>query len=305
MTADRLKTASSIFLPMALLAGASFWLIQSLTTPQQSTLPHPTIATDATIDTPALVTIPPRNFEYRDPTRYIENELPQISPLVHAKVQTQLEVTQDLVTNKQYRACVVEGYCAPAITVKTPIDDHPVVGINYEMAAKYAEWLSIKTGDNWRLPTALEWAQFAAEKYDDPEKDIQSDPNNPAVAWLSDYRAKSKSKGEAPRQSLRPVGLFGANSLGVNDVAENVWVWTSTCYERINVDAGGTKSSATSCGARVVEGAHRTYLSVFISNPQGGGCTVGDPPSHLGIRLVKGAEQPSFWSLLRNLSPFG
>ncbi len=165
--------------------------------------------------------------------------------------------------------------------------------------------LSAKTGENWRLPTALEWAQYAGEKYDDPEKDIQSDPNNPAVAWLTEYRAKSKSKSDTPRQSLRPAGLFGANSLGVNDVAENVWVWTSTCYQRFNLDASGTQSNATSCGARVVEGAHRTYLSVFISNPQGGGCTVGDPPDHLGIRLVKGGEQPSFWNLLRRLLPFG
>lgn len=305
MTADRLKNTSSILLPLALLAGASFWLVQSLTAPQDATQPRAVITADTAIETPELISIPPRNFEYRDPARYIENELPQISPLVHAKMQTELQVAQNLVTNKQYRACVVDGYCAPAITVKTPIDDHPVVGINYEMAANYAEWLSAKTGDNWRLPTALEWAQFAGEKYDDPEKDVQSDPQNPAVAWLSEYRAKSKSKSDAPRKSLRPAGLFGANSLGVNDVAENVWVWTSTCYQRFNVDAVGAKSSATSCGARVVEGAHRTYLSVFISNPQGGGCTVGDPPDHLGIRLVKGGERPSFWHLIRQLWPFG
>ncbi|WP_424983456.1 formylglycine-generating enzyme family protein [Maritalea sp. S77] len=305
MTADHFKNTASILLPMALLAGASLWLVHTLTTPQADLAPKASISIDPHIDAPDLITIPPRTFDYRDPARYIENELPQVSPLVHANVQTPLQVAKDLVTNKQYRACVVEGHCAPAIIVKTPIDDHPVVGVNYEMAANYAEWLSAKTGDNWRLPTALEWAQFAGEKYDDPEKDIKSDPTNPAVAWLSEYRAKSQSKSDAPRQSLRPAGLFGANSLGVNDVAENIWVWTSTCYERINVDATNSQSKAVSCGARVVEGAHRTYLSVFISNPQGGGCTVGDPPDHLGIRLVKGSERSSLWSLIRQLLPVG
>ncbi|TDQ61699.1 formylglycine-generating enzyme required for sulfatase activity [Maritalea mobilis] len=306
MTTDRFKNTGSVILPVMLLAGASFWLLQSLTAPQQAAGPALSAATyDATIEAPELITIPPRTFEYRDPARYIENELPQISPLVHAKVQTPLNVAKNLVTNAQYRQCVLDAYCPPAITIKTPIDDHPVVGINYEMAEKYAAWLSAKTGENWRLPTALEWAQFAGEKYDDPEKDIQSDPTNPAVAWLSEYRAKSKSKSTTPSQSLRPAGLFGANSLGINDVAENVWVWTSTCYERINVDATNSQSKAISCGARVVEGAHRTYLSVFISNPQGGGCTVGDPPDHLGIRLVKGGDKPDFFSFLRRLWPFG
>ncbi|MCF4099958.1 formylglycine-generating enzyme family protein [Maritalea mediterranea] len=306
MTAEQLKNTGSVALPLALLAGASLWLLSNLTAPQETTSPAGGgIAADATIEAPELVTIPPRSFEYRDPARYIENELPQVSPLVHARVETELKVAKNLVTNKEYRACVVDGHCAPAITIKSPIDNHPVVGINYEMAASYAEWLSAKTGENWRLPSALEWAQFAGEKYEDPDKDIQSDPSNPAVAWLSEYRSKSKSESDAPRQSLRPAGLFGPNNFGVNDVAANVWVWTSTCYERINMDATGSQSRATSCGARVVEGEHRTYLSVFISNPQGGGCTVGDPPDHLGIRLVKGAEQPSLWSLLGRLWPFG
>lgn len=304
MTANNLKNTGSILLPMALLAGASFWLLQSLSAPQDAALPQVSITPDATIEAPELVIIPPRSFAYRDPTRYIENELPQISPLVQAEVQTELKVAKNLVTNKQYRACVVEGYCPPATTVKSPIDDHPVVGINYEMAATYARWLSGKTGQNWRLPNALEWAQLAGEKYVDPEKDIQSDPDNPAVAWLSEYRAKSRSKSDAPAQSLRPAGLFGANSLGVNDVAENVWVWTSTCYERINLDATGAQTTAKSCGSRVVEGAHRTYMSAFISNPQGGGCSVGDPPSHLGIRLVQGGGQSGFWHQLRRLWPF-
>lgn len=306
MTTVYFKNKNSIILPSLLLAGASFWLLQSLTSFQQVDWSAPSATTyDAAIEAPEFVVIPPRTFDYRDPTRYIENELPQISPLLHAKVQTPLTVAKNLVTNGEYRQCVLEAYCPPTINITPPIDDHPVVEINYEMAEKYAKWLSGKTGENWRLPTALEWAQFAGEKYDDPEKDIQSDPTNPAVAWLSEYRAKSKSKSAAPSQSLRPAGLFGANSLGVNDVAENVWVWTSTCYERINKDVASNQSKAVSCGARVVEGAHRTYLSVFISNPQGGGCTVGDPPDHLGIRLVKGGEKPSLFSVLRRFWPFG
>ena len=41
------------------------------------------------------------------------------------------------------------------------------------------------------------------------------------------------------------------------------------------------------CGIRVVEGRHRTYMSDFVRDARGGGCSVGTPPSNLGFRLVR------------------
>jgi serine/threonine-protein kinase PpkA len=39
--------------------------------------------------------------------------------------------------------------------------DHPAVCISYEDARAYAQWLSQRTGESWRLPTASEWRQIA------------------------------------------------------------------------------------------------------------------------------------------------
>jgi hypothetical protein len=38
---------------------------------------------------------------------------------------------------------------------------------------------------------------------------------------------------------------------------------------------------------RVVEGEHRTYVTDFIRDARAGGCAVGKPPAHLGVRLVR------------------
>jgi hypothetical protein len=68
----------------------------------------------------------------------------------------------------------------------------------------------------------------------------------------------------------------------------NVWEWTNTCFIRQSLDAKGKSAGASTanCGVRVVEGEHRTYVTVFVRDAKGGGCDVGKPPSNLGFRLV-------------------
>jgi formylglycine-generating enzyme required for sulfatase activity len=40
--------------------------------------------------------------------------------------------------------------------------DHPAVCVSYEDARAYAQWLSQRTGESWRLPTRNEWKQVAS-----------------------------------------------------------------------------------------------------------------------------------------------
>ena len=47
-----------------------------------------------------------------------------------------------------------------------------------------------------------------------------------------------------------------------------------------------TRVTNTNCGVRVVQGAHRTYMTDFIRDPRTGGCAAGVPPANLGFRLV-------------------
>ena len=41
-------------------------------------------------------------------------------------------------------------------------DSHPAVCVSFEDARAYGQWLSRRTGETWRLPTAAEWRQVAS-----------------------------------------------------------------------------------------------------------------------------------------------
>jgi formylglycine-generating enzyme required for sulfatase activity len=46
----------------------------------------------------------------------------------------------------------------------TQSGDHPVVCVSFADAAAYAQWLSQRTGEDFRLPTNAEWRQIASYK---------------------------------------------------------------------------------------------------------------------------------------------
>jgi formylglycine-generating enzyme required for sulfatase activity len=162
---------------------------------------------------------------------------------------------------------------------------YAAVNVSWRDAAAYADWLSRKTGVQFRLPTDEEWAYAAGSRFhDEGWPDLETD--DPARRWLARYEVESERS--APK-ALQPIGSFGANENGLLDVAENVWEWTNTCFRRVAFDAEAEtpKERTVNCGVRVVEGQHRTYVTDFIRDARAGGCAVGTPPANLGFRLVR------------------
>src|SRR5579859_346598 len=144
--------------------------------------------------------------------------------------------------------------------------------------------MSQTTGLNYRLPTDQEWSFAAAESARDEVAPL-IDPSDPAQAWIARYEAES-SRAAAVVLAPQPIGSFGRNSNGLLDVAGNVWEWTETCFIRATLDDGPMRVTNVNCGVRVVQGAHRTYMTDFIRDPRTGGCAAGVPPANLGFRLV-------------------
>jgi len=69
--------------------------------------------------------------------------------------------------------------------------------------------------------------------------------------------------------------------------------WTNICFVRTALDEAGKPT--VNCGARVVEGQHRIYVTDFIRDARAGGCAAGLPPSNLGFRLVRESTQFTQW----------
>lgn len=94
------------------------------------------------------------------------------------------------------RYCRLSGQC-PGVTGQDPVQ--PVTGITLEQAQAYAAWLSERTGQKYRLPTAAEWAYAAGAGGDQPRKD---------------YNCRVEQGGQL---------LKGQGTMGVNTGKPNGW----------------------------------------------------------------------------------
>ncbi|RWC50456.1 SUMF1/EgtB/PvdO family nonheme iron enzyme [Mesorhizobium sp.] len=237
-----------------------------------------------------LVVLGPGSFDHPQPGEFLKDNHPVAAPIVQETIDAPLEIMKYQVSVSEYGRCVADGACKPADSRKS--GNIPVTGVSHIDAETYATWLSARTNETWRLPTDVEWAYAAGERFRSDIEGDESEPNNPARRWLAQYRAES-ALGRKPDPEPRVQGAFGINSRGLADVAGNVWEWTSTCYSHATIGSGGkrTASSIDNCGVHAVEGFHRTYMSNFIRDGKSGGCAVGTPPDNLGFRLVR--DRPS------------
>jgi formylglycine-generating enzyme required for sulfatase activity len=230
-----------------------------------------------------MVTLAPGSFDHPQPGEFLRNNHPVPAPVAKETVETPLEIMKYQVTASDYDRCVLDGACKPADSRLA--GNVPATGVSFIDAQAYANWVSEKTGEAWRLPTDVEWAYAAGERFRADIEGAAGDPSDPARRWLTQYRNEA-ALARKPEPEPRPLGAFGANSKGVADVAGNVWEWTSTCYVHATMSDGAVASSISNCGVHVVEGFHRTYMSNFIRDGKSGGCAVGTPPDNLGFRLV-------------------
>jgi formylglycine-generating enzyme required for sulfatase activity len=135
-------------------------------------------------------------------------------------------------------------------------DEHPVVCISWNDAQAYVAWLSVQTGEGYRLPTEVEW-EYALETGTAMEGEVCS-VGNIGDRWL---------KGRFPREEAfdcadgsyftAPVGSWPPNDYGLFDMVGNVREWTLDCWNRRhrNRPEGQEAWLSGSCGKRVIKGS--------------------------------------------------
>ena len=232
----------------------------------------------------------PISFSYRAAGDFSRDGRPVEGPVRELRLSSDLLVMKRQVTVAEYARCVEEGACL-RIGVAARSPDLPAVGVSWYDASAYAAWLSRKTGITHRLPTDEEWTFAAAEKARDEAMPLV-DPTDPAQAWIARYEAES-ARDRPAAIAAQPGGTFGTNSNGLDDMAGNVWEWTNSCFIRVSLDGKQERITNTNCGVRVVQGAHRSYMTDFIRDPRSGGCAAGIPPANLGFRLVVETTEPA------------
>lgn len=124
----------------------------------------------------------------------------------------------------------------------------PVVGVSWEDARAYVDWLSRQTGHRYRLPTEAEWEYAAAAG------------QRSAFWWghrPEQERAVCFDCGTAwDNISTAPVGTFEPNQLGLYDTAGNAMEWVQDCYHPNYVGApiDSEPWDERSCRFRVARG---------------------------------------------------
>lgn len=238
-------------------------------------------------DIPDTVAVGATTIAYRLAGDFEENGR-SVDPPKEARALAAFHIMKYQLTAAEYQACVADRACRAAPSSEGRDPRLPAVMVSYQDARAYAAWLSAKTGKIWRLPSDEEWRAAAGTRARDDALGLAKDAD-PSDRWLAKYDAESAATQED--EHLKPLGAFGANEHGVYDLSGNVWEWTNSCFVRYAVGPSGAMPVTENCGVRVVEGEHRTYITDFIRDARAGGCSVGKPPSHLGVRLVR----EDFW----------
>lgn len=129
-------------------------------------------------------------------------------------------------------------------------EKRPVIGVTWNDAVAYTEWLSELTGKYYRLPTEAEW-EYAARagtttKYwwGDSIGHNQANCGGCGSPW--DYKKTA------------PVGSFAPNGFGLYETVGNVWEWTCSEYALYS-EGKHVECSQETTGQRVARGGSWNY----------------------------------------------
>jgi formylglycine-generating enzyme len=149
---------------------------------------------------------------------------------------TDFSIGKTEVTNGQYKQFRPQHESGESQGSTLNNDYQPVVNVSWEDAVAFAQWLSRKSGQSYRLPTEAEW-EYAARAGSDTSRFWGNSPDNACVyANVADMAAKKQwaqwttfpCNDGYPLSA--PVGSFKPNSYGLNDMLGNVWEWCEDIY---------------------------------------------------------------------------
>ena len=168
----------------------------------------------------------------------------------------------------------------PKCGVARDADDLPVVGVCWDDARAYCEWLGERTREHYRLPTEAEW-EYACRAATTTRWSFGDDGQELAgYAW---YSANSDGK-------LHPVAQKRPNPWGLYDVHGNAWEWcadwyASDGYRQRAGDASRKRRGAKGLLDKISSGFRSDRSSARVApseNPSG--------PESGSLRVIRGGS---------------
>jgi formylglycine-generating enzyme required for sulfatase activity len=147
-------------------------------------------------------------------------------------------------------------------------DDYPVTCINYHDAKAYADWLSRKTGERYRLLSeaeyeyALRGGTTTAFWWGDSADAMCAHANGPDQSAGKVFARWTRvAQCDDTQPFLAPVASYTPNPFGLYDLAGNAWEWTADCYvPNYTVQPrDGSAFGSEDCGWRSTRGGSWVY----------------------------------------------
>ena len=207
-------------------------------------------------DCPEMVVVPSGSFMMGSPSGE-EGRDDDEGPRHRVRIARAFAVGVFEVTFREWDACVSDGGCGGY----RPDDEwgryeHPVIFVGWDDARSYVEWLSGKTGKQYRLLSEAEWeyaARAGTETVFHTGRTISKKQANYAGNFEPSYGSDQEGRS---RSRTTPVGSFEPNGFGLYDMLGNVEEWVEDCWN-INYRRAPDDGSAWlrgDCGKRVVRG---------------------------------------------------
>ena len=189
------------------------------------------------------------------------------------------------VTFDEWDACVSEGGCNgyKPNDARYGRSGHPLINVSWDDAKAYIDWLSRKTGQNYRLLTEAEWEYVAragtTTTYNVGNKITRKQAQFSETSW---GRAKKTVK----------VGSFQPNAFGLYDVHGNVWEWTEDCwhnsYENAPEDSSAwLEANGGNCKTRILRGGSWFDIAQNLRSANRGRSNQSDRRNYIGFRIAR------------------
>ena len=210
---------------------------------------------------PEMVVVPAGSFMMGSPPSE-ESRYDDEGPRHRVMIGSSFAVGVYEVTFEEWDTCASAGGCLGSYPASLGWGRgrRPVLGVRWDEAQSYVEWLSLETGKAYRLLSESEW-EYAARA------------GTETRYWWGDdigrNRANCDGCGSRWEDELSgvtaPVGSFTANAFGLHDVHGNVFEWVQDCVNDSYAGAPGDGSAWESgeCSRRMVRGG------AFFDNPRG------------------------------------
>ena len=169
-------------------------------------------------------------------------------------------------------------------------DDHPVVCVDWDDAKAYAEWLSGRTGQKYRLLSEAEWEYVARAGTETARYWGEGESGQCRYANGADETyGWSEAFCDDGHASTSPVGHFRANGYKLHDVLGNVWEWTEDCWNESYRRAPRDGSAWTSgnCGRRALRGGSWSDVPGNLRSAFRGRGTPGNRSGNAGFRVAR------------------